>query len=530
MYHKQGTDLVNVDKELVRKQGTRVIQRDFSKIVDGKIRHDSDAISLAIMQIVLSDIRYSLKDKKVMTLALEAVLRKHKKTQNIKDKKLKKAEKNARKKNEKIVKKLRKEGKTEKEIEDIVFKEITTKEELLSNIEKKEKEKKKGKGDSYTSKFIEKYNDRISAIKNLDPKESEEEKKLFENFFKKTRKIDNTGKIKAQEQIKTRNSNRGNIKNSSSLNDVKRENEEETKFNTISIHALLDRKTKMETEPVKTISSKEEQESILKHKEKEEIQKEVERLENKIVEKDANILRNLNNIVQNNSNNIYEKDTLKKESLKDSKKEGVKTSFNFKEMIEEKDVNIDDYFKKNNDVDTELEKKRSLEKLRQEFNNESKAEEIENAPSLKDLVKNITSGIDSDKSSTIFKDKLYNDDTKIEERNFDISVGNVEGNTRRQESVLSRDTKVSQRTMEFNISELENKIVESVEDIYKDTDDSTIGFKEKFEIEEVEVEQPKVKKKTRRQKQKQKEKEKAEQLMSEVSKLENLRENKRRGK
>lgn len=508
MYHKQGTDLVNVDKELVRKQGTRVIQRDFSKIVDGKIRHDSDAISLAIMQIVLSDIRYSLKDKKVMTLALEAVLRKHKKTQNIKDRKLKKAEKNARKKNEKIVKKLRKEGKTEKEIEDIVFKEITTKEELISNIE--EKERKKGKGDSYTSRFIEKYNDRISAIKNLDQKESEEEKKLFENFFKKTRKIDNTGKIKAQEQIKTRNSNRGNIKNSSTLNDVKKENEEETKFNTISIHALLDRKTKMETEPVKTIVSKEEQESNLKHKEQEEIQKEVERLENKIVEKDSNILRNLNNIAQTKGN----------------KEETVKTSFNFKEMIEEKDVNIDDYFKKTNNVDTELEKKRSLEKLRQEFNSVGKNEEIENAPSLKDLVKNITSGIESDKSSTIFKDKLYNDDTKIEERNFDISLGNIDENNKRQDSVLSRDTKVSQRTMEFNISELENKIVESVEDIYKDTDDITIGFKEKFEIEEVEVEQPKVKRKTRRQK----EKEKAEQLMSEVSKLESLRENKRKGK
>mgnify|MGYP002874442556 CR=1 FL=1 len=508
MYHKQGTDLVNVDKELVRKQGTRVIQRDFSKIVDGKIRHDSDAISLAIMQIVLSDIRYSLKDKKVMTLALEAVLRKHKKIQNIKDRKLKKAEKNARKKNEKIVKKLRKEGKTEKEIEDIVFKEITTKEELISNIE--EKERKKGKGDSYTSRFIEKYNDRISAIKNIDQKESEEEKKLFENFFKKTRKIDNTGKIKAQEQIKTRNSNRGNIKNSSTLNDVKKENEEETKFNTISIHALLDRKTKMETEPVKTIVSKEEQESNLKHKEQEEIQKEVERLENKIVEKDSNILRNLNNIAQTKGN----------------KEETVKTSFNFKEMIEEKDVNIDDYFKKTNNVDTELEKKRSLEKLRQEFNSVGKNEEIENAPSLKDLVKNITSGIESDKSSTIFKDKLYNDDTKIEERNFDISLGNIDENNKRQDSVLSRDTKVSQRTMEFNISELENKIVESVEDIYKDTDDSTIGFKEKFEIEEVEVEQPKVKRKTRRQK----EKEKAEQLMSEVSKLESLRENKRKGK
>ena len=119
MYHKQGTDLVNVDKELVRKQGTKVIQRDFSKIVDGKIRHDSDAIALAIMQIVLSDIRYSLKDKKVMTLALEAVLRKHKKIQNIKDRKLRKAERNIN---------------------------------LLKNLENKERQKKK-----YKILFLEKY-------------------------------------------------------------------------------------------------------------------------------------------------------------------------------------------------------------------------------------------------------------------------------------------------------------------------------------------------------------------------------------
>ena len=41
--------------------------------------------------------------------------------------------------------------------------------------------------------------------------------------------------------------------------------------------------------------------------------------------------------------------------------------------------------------------------------------------------------------------------------------------------------------MEFNISELENKMVESVNEIYKDTDDSKIGFKEKFEIEESKI-------------------------------------------
>ena len=191
MYHKQGTDLVNVDKELVRKQGTKVIQRDFSKIVDGKIRHDSDAIALAIMQIVLSDIRYSLKDKKVMTLALEAVLRKHKKIQNIKDRKLRKAERNTRKKNDKLVKKLRKQGKTEKEIQDIIFREISTKEELINNIEQKERQKVKG--ESTTSRFIEKYNDRINAIKEADKKESPEEKKLFETLTEKGL-IDNNDK------------------------------------------------------------------------------------------------------------------------------------------------------------------------------------------------------------------------------------------------------------------------------------------------------------------------------------------------
>ena len=72
-------------------------------------------------------------------------------------------ERNARKKNDKLVKKLRKEGKTEKEIQDIIFKEISTKEELINNIEQKERQKVKG--ESTTSRFIEKYNDRINAIK-----------------------------------------------------------------------------------------------------------------------------------------------------------------------------------------------------------------------------------------------------------------------------------------------------------------------------------------------------------------------------
>ena len=495
MYHKQGTDLVNVDKELVRKQGTKVIQRDFSKIVDGKIRHDSDAISLAIMQIVLSDIRYSLKDKKVMTLALEAVLRKHKKIQNIKDRKLRKAEKNTRKKNDKLVKKLRKQGKTEKEIQDIIFREISTKEELINNIEQKERQKVKG--ESATSRFIEKYNDRINAIKEADKKESPEEKKLFENFFKKTRKIYNTKKVDEKQEKKN--------------NDTKKENitEEETKFNTISIHALLDRKTKGNTETVKTVTNnvtedikeesprKEKSSDIYAEKNKEiDVEKEVERLENKIIKDTENkVSRHIS------LNNIIEKDM---------------------------SISLNDYFKKDDEFqDEEKEKKRSLNKLREEFRESLKEEKIENAPSLNDLLRNV--------SKNTVRNKMYDDGTKIEEHNFDININpdNIRKDIEETSSVKENnkdiektimDNKVSQRTMEFNISELENKMVESVNEIYKDTDDSKIGFKEKFEIEEIEAPVQKPKRKTRRQR----EREEAKELMQELSKLDFLRENRRK--
>lgn len=487
MYHKQGTDLVNVDKELVRKQGTKVIQRDFSKIIDGKIRHDSDAISLAIMQIVLSDIRYSLKDKKVMTLALEAVLRKHKKIQNVKDRKLKKAERNARKKNDKLVKKLRKEGKTEKEIQDIIFKEISTKEELIQNIEQKERQK--AKGDSATSRFIEKYNDRINAIKVADKKESPEEKKLFENFFKKTRKIDNTKKSKiALKEEKSKQDEKENV------------TEEETKFNTISIHALLDRKTKGNTEPVTTIQKIDEnaENNIQNNNYNEKynnslnVEKEVERLENKIIEDTEN---------------------------------RVSKQISLNKLIEdENSINLKDYFKKKDDFqDEEKEKKRSLENLRQEFKENLKEKKIENAPDINTLLKNIL-------ESKIENNKMYDDGAKIEEHNFDISIKPA-GKDEKKDTIIERpvkaqtlDNKVSQRTMEFNISELENRMVESVNEIYKDTDDSKIGFKEKFEIEEIEAPVEKPKRKTRRQK----EKEEAKELMQELSKLDFLRENRRK--
>ena len=198
--------------------------------------------------------------------------------------------------------------------------------------------------------------------------------------------------------------------------------------------------------------------------------------------------------------------------------------------IIEKDMSIslNDYFKKDDEFqDEEKEKKRSLNKLREEFRESLKEEKIENAPSLNDLLRNV--------SKNTVRNKMYDDGTKIEEHNFDININpdNIrkdieetssgkENNKDIEKTIM--DNKVSQRTMEFNISELENKMVESVNEIYKNTDDSKIGFKEKFEIEEIEAPVQKPKRKTRRQR----EREEAKELMQELSKLDFLRENRRK--
>ena len=221
-------------------------------------------------------------------------------------------------------------------------------------------------------------------------------------------------------------------------------------------------------------------------------EKEVERLENKIIEDTEN---------------------------------RVSKQISLNKLIEDDNsINLKDYFKKKDDFqDGEKEKKRSLENLRQEFKENLKEKKIENAPDINTLLKNIL-------ESKIENNKMYDDGAKIEEHNFDISIKPA-GKDEKKDTIIERpvkpqtlDNKVSQRTMEFNISELENRMVESVNEIYKDTDDSKIGFKEKFEIEEIEAPVEKPKRKTRRQK----EKEEAKELMQELSKLDFLRENRRK--
>lgn len=226
MYHKKGTDLVNIDKEVVKKQGTKVIQKDFSKIVEGKIRHDSEAIALEIMRLVLADIRYGGSDKKLMTLALEAVLKEQRGMYLKREKQLKKAEKKANKKINKLRKKLRKQGLSEKEIDTYTYNSNVAKEDFIEQISNVENE---------PSKFSEKYTQRIHTIREIDGQNSIEEKEMYENFFKKTRNIDNTEKEGIKQEEKE-------------IKEEAKDAELENKinhFNTISIHNLVENVNKI---------------------------------------------------------------------------------------------------------------------------------------------------------------------------------------------------------------------------------------------------------------------------------------------
>lgn len=162
-YHKNGEDLVEVDSDDVKKLGVKLIQKDVSTISEeGRIRHDSDAIATYLMEIVMSDMKYQeyteSADKLKKTL-LRAVLKKEKK---------KEAQK------EKIIAKARKKGMNDKEI-----------------IEKLNKEKEIKKE---TSKFSQKYKEKMEAIK-------EDRKKQLEEIEEENKKEDLTKEEKEQNII-----------------------------------------------------------------------------------------------------------------------------------------------------------------------------------------------------------------------------------------------------------------------------------------------------------------------------------------
>ncbi len=143
-YNKEGSELVEQDTSKVKEEGIKLIQRNLSTIENDRIRHNSDAIATSIIQLICDDLKFRDMQNDAQFIMLDS---------KIKD----------------------------------------TKKKLNKNKKRNVKEKNNGK---HSSKFFEKYNDRIQSIQesgNKKTKSSIEQKtaKKRKNKEDKSSKIDN---------------------------------------------------------------------------------------------------------------------------------------------------------------------------------------------------------------------------------------------------------------------------------------------------------------------------------------------------
>ena len=132
-YNKEGSDIVEIDNRKLNDYSIKVIQRDMSCVKNEKIRHNPDIIASTIIEMICNDLKFYDMQNDTEYLLLQSVLKEQKKIQAQQEKRLVK---------------------------------VSKKGGFLSKISK-EKETRK------SSKFKEKYRDRVESIQNTDAKVAE---------------------------------------------------------------------------------------------------------------------------------------------------------------------------------------------------------------------------------------------------------------------------------------------------------------------------------------------------------------------
>ena len=157
-YNQEGQDVVDQDIDRATKKGVKIIQKNLSKIDGEFIRHDSDAIAIAVMELISNDLKYREKESTPEYLLIKSILEDELKRE--------------KKRNDKIKKQKAKNAKLAK------------------------------KGIRKKSKFQHKYRERIDAIQTADNKKIENQR-LY-NEMEKLEKLDNksTKKEKTNDKIR----------------------------------------------------------------------------------------------------------------------------------------------------------------------------------------------------------------------------------------------------------------------------------------------------------------------------------------
>ena len=124
-YNKEGSEPVEIDDKNLSSYSIKVIERNLSCIKNEKIRHNSDVVAGTIVEMICNDLKFHDMQNNTEYLLLQSVLKEHKK--NI-------GKENKKNKNTKLIK------------------------------------KKNNNNNRKTSKFKEKYNDRVKSIQNTESK------------------------------------------------------------------------------------------------------------------------------------------------------------------------------------------------------------------------------------------------------------------------------------------------------------------------------------------------------------------------
>ena len=172
-YNKEGSDVVEVDKDKVLKFDVKTIQKDMSCIKNDKIRHNSDIIASTIMEFICDELRFKDLQNETEYLLINSVL----KEQN------------------KNIAQANKETREEQKIKD----------RATRNINRENRKK---------SKFFEKYKDRIDSIQESDKKIREKRRIEEEIGVIKNKRGRKTKKEEESiiNQINKLNSNRKEVK------------------------------------------------------------------------------------------------------------------------------------------------------------------------------------------------------------------------------------------------------------------------------------------------------------------------------
>ena len=87
IYNKKGADVVEQDIQKAKELGVKLIERNLSQVVDDSIRHNTEAVAEAVIELICDDLRFKDEQNNPKYVMLNAKLREEKKINKAKRKK-----------------------------------------------------------------------------------------------------------------------------------------------------------------------------------------------------------------------------------------------------------------------------------------------------------------------------------------------------------------------------------------------------------------------------------------------------------